>query len=216
MKTVEDFLQARALSSSSECKTLNDSLSPIASETESRLARIWAEVLRRQVVGLNDDFFDLGGNSLLAVNLFAKIESQLGIRLPLTSIYRGATVVNLARLLDTRGSHSPVVLIRRGGDGLPLFLVHDADGETMLYRGLAHYLDPEHTVYGLQPCSAANHPIVHTRLEEMAAFHIGNIRKIQAHGPYLLGGLCAGGLIAFEMALQLQCGGRTSRLGGTV
>ena len=193
-----------AMRNSSECKTLNDSSTPPASETESRLARIWADVLHREVVGINDDYFDLGGNSLLAVNLFAKIESQLGIKLPLSSLIEAPTVVELARLLDARGSHNPVVLIRKGGDGLPLFLIHDADGETMLYRGLAHHLDSAHTVYGLHPYSKANHPILHTCFEEMAEFHIGNIRKIQAHGPYLLGGLCAGGLIAFEMARQLQ------------
>lgn len=144
---------------------MNDSSTPPASETESRLARIWADVLHREVVGINDDYFDLGGNSLLAVNLFAKIESQLGIKLPLSSLIEAPTVVELARLLDARGSHNPVVLIRKGGDGLPLFLIHDADGETMLYRGLAHHLDSAHTVYGLHPYSKANHPILHTCFE---------------------------------------------------
>lgn len=74
----------------------------------------------------------------------------------------------------------------------------------MLYRSLALLLDPELTVYGLKPFSKANYPILHTRIEEMAAFHIGTMRSVQARGPYLLGGLCAGGLIAFEMARQLQ------------
>ncbi len=87
--------------------------------------------------------------------------------------------------------------------------MHDADGETMLYRSLAHALDPQHTVYGLQPYSNKNHPILHTRFEEMAEVHIGTIRTIQSRGPYLLGGLCAGGLIAFEIARQLQRAGET-------
>jgi thioesterase domain-containing protein/malonyl CoA-acyl carrier protein transacylase/acyl carrier protein len=187
-----------------EPKMLNEPLAPTASETETKLARLWADVLNREIVGINDDYFDLGGNSLLAVNLFARIESQFGTRLPLTSLIEAPTVAQLARVLDTRGSHNPVVLLRKGEDSSPLFLIHDADGETMLYRGLALRLDPAHTVYGLQPRSEANQPILHTSFEEMAKFHISNIRRIQPHGPYLLGGLCAGGLIAFEVARQLQ------------
>ena len=178
-----------------------------ASETATKLARLWAELLQIDVVGINDNYFELGGNSLLAVNLCAKIERQFGVKLPLTSLIEAPTVAELARLLDTRGSHNPVVLLRKGGDRPPLFLVHDADGETMLYRGLAMHLDPQHTVYGLQPFSRPNHPILHTCFEEMAEFHISNIRQIQPHGPYLLGGLCAGGLIAFEVARQFEQAG---------
>ena len=179
----------------------------MASETEDQLALLWAELLQREVVGRDDDYFELGGNSLLAVNLFARIERQFATKLPLTSLIEAPTVAQFAQLLEARGSHNPVVLIRKGGDDVPVFLIHDADGETMLYRGLAQLLDPRHTVYGLQPYSKKFHPILHTRFEEMAEFHIGNIRKIQPRGPYLLGGLCAGGLIAFEMARQLHRSG---------
>ena len=173
-------------------------------ETETNLARLWAGVLKLDDVGIHDDYFALGGNSLLAVKLMAQIKTQFGTRLPLTSIIEAPTVAQLASLLHTQGSHSPVVLIRDGGNKPPLFLVHDADGETMLYRSLALHLDQARAIYGLQPFSSAQHPLLHTRIEEMAAFHIASIRKIQPRGCYLLGGLCAGGLIAFEMARQLE------------
>jgi thioesterase domain-containing protein len=97
-----------------------------------------------------------------------------------------------------------LVLIRKGGARAPLFLVHDGDGETMLYLNLARRLDASRCVYGLQPPSRADCPIVRTRTAEMAAYHIGKIRSIQPHGPYLVGGICAGGVIAFEIARQLQ------------
>ena len=97
-----------------------------------------------------------------------------------------------------------LVLIREGGNGPPLFLVHDGDGETMLYRNLAMRLKAEHAVYGLQPCSRPGLSMAHSRIAEMAAYHVGKIRSVQPHGPYLLGGMCAGGVIAFEMARQLQ------------
>ena len=180
-----------------------------ATETETKLAKLWAELLQRESVDIDDDYFALGGNSLLAVNLFVRIENQFGVKLPLTSILEAPTVAQFARLLETQGSHNPVVLIREGGNKLPIFLVHDADGETMLYRSLALHIDFDHAVYGLQPFSKANHPILHTRIEEMAAYHIRTLRTIQPHGPYLLGGLCAGGLISYEMARQLEQDGES-------
>jgi thioesterase domain-containing protein len=96
------------------------------------------------------------------------------------------------------------VLIREGGDRPALFLVHDGDGETMLYRNLALRLKTDHAVYGLQPYSWQDVPMGHSRIAEMAAYHVGKIRSVQPHGPYLLGGMCAGGVIAFEIARQLQ------------
>ncbi len=173
-------------------------------ETEVVLANLWADLLRYEVVGIHDNYFELGGTSLMAVDLFTRVENQLGVKLPLTSLIEAPTVAELARLLNAPGSRDSLVLIREGGDRLPLFLVHDGDGETMLYRNLAFGLDPGHPVYGLQPYSHADHPILHTRLGEMAAYHIGKIQSVQPHGPYLLGGMCAGGVIAFEIARQLQ------------
>jgi thioesterase domain-containing protein len=97
-----------------------------------------------------------------------------------------------------------LVLIRKGGENPPLFLVHDGLGETMPYLSLARRLEKDQAVYGLQPCVRRNAPIVHTRTAEMAAYHIDKIRSVQPHGPYLLGGFCVGGVIAFEIARQLQ------------
>ena len=155
--------------------------------------------------GIHDDYFELGGTSLKAVDLFTRIEDQFGVKLPLTSLIEAPTVAQLARLVEkTPGSRDSLVLIRAGGNKPPLFLVHDGDGETMLYRNLALRLDLDHSVYGLQPYSRENHPILHTRISEMAAYHIGKMQTVQPHGPYLVGGMCAGGVIAFEIARQLQ------------
>jgi thioesterase domain-containing protein len=113
-------------------------------------------------------------------------------------------VEKLALLVAGNQMRDSLVQIRAGGDKPPLFLVHDGDGETMLYRGLALLLSPEHAVFGLQPHFGENAPIVHTRIPEMAAYHIEKIRSAQPRGPYFLGGMCAGGVIAFEIARQLQ------------
>jgi thioesterase domain-containing protein/acyl carrier protein len=176
-------------------------------ETEQALAEIWADLLRLEPVGAHDNFFNLGGTSLLAVDLFTQIERRFGKKLPLTSLIQAPVLNQLASLLTDSTSRDSLVLIREGGDKPPLFLVHDGDGETMLYRNLALLLKPEHAVYGLQPHSLENVPITHTRIDEMAAYHIERIRSVQPQGPYLVGGMCAGGVIAFEVARQLQIQG---------
>ena len=94
--------------------------------------------------------------------------------------------------------------IRKGGNKPAVFLVHDGDGETMLYRNLALRLDPDHPIYGLQPHGHSKYPILHTRIEQMAAYHVDKMRKVQPHGPYFVGGMCAGGVIAYEIARRLQ------------
>jgi FkbH-like protein len=178
----------------------------VASRTkiEGVLAELWASLLRFESVGINDDFFELGGTSLLAVDLFVQIDRQLGQRLPLTTLIEAPTIEQLARLVGGDASRDSLVMIREGGERLPIFLVHDGDGETMLYRNLALSLKRGHAVYGLQPNARQNIPLAQTRISEMAAHHIEKLRSIQPHGPYLLGGMCAGGVIAYEIARQLQ------------
>jgi thioesterase domain-containing protein len=97
-----------------------------------------------------------------------------------------------------------VVLIREGGSDPPLFLVHDCDGGTLPYLNLACHLHGNRSIYGLLPKSRQNTPILHTRTTDMAAYHCAKIRSIQPQGPYMLGGFCVGGVVAFEIALQLQ------------
>jgi thioesterase domain-containing protein len=97
----------------------------------------------------------------------------------------------------------------KGGDGSNLFLVHDVDGETLLYLSLARHLPADVAVFGLEPRRIAGVPFAHATIEEMAAFHLEAVRRKQPHGPYLLGGLCAGGVIAYEMAAQLLAAGES-------
>ena len=173
-------------------------------EVEQVLADLWGSLLGLEQVGIHDDFFELGGTSLRAVDLFVQINQRFGRRLPLTSVIEAPTIERFARLIASGEPRDSLVLIREGGDKPPLFLVHDGDGETMLYRNLAILLKRDHAIYGLQPCSRQNVPLAQTRISEMAALHVARIRSIQRRGPYLLGGMCAGGVIAFEIACQLQ------------
>jgi FkbH-like protein len=173
-------------------------------KVEAELTGIWSELLHLESVGIDDNYFDLGGTSLLAVDLFARIEKLLGKKLPLSSLIEAPTIERLASLVIGTAARDSLELIRAGGDRPPLFLVHDGDGETMLYRNLAMDLSSDHRVYGLRPHSRPDTPMAHTRIAEMATFHIDKMRSVQPHGPYLIGGMCAGGVIAFEIARQLQ------------
>jgi len=175
------------------------------SETETKLAQIWQNILGISFIGIYDNFFDMGGHSLLVLELFSTIEEQFGQKFPVSTLLQAPTIAQLAAVVDgTQPDEAgSVVLLKAGTQKTPLFLIHDGDGEILLYRNLANYL-PEQTVYGVQPHSQVNYPMLHTRIEDMASYYVEQIQSVQPQGPYLLGGLCAGGILAFEVARQLQ------------
>ena len=182
---------------------------PARNESEQQLVEIWQAILGIEPIGVQNDFFELGGDSLLAVQMFADVEKQFGRSLPLSTLLSAPTIEQLAAILQADQTHvqDSLVLLKRGKAGSakpPVFLIHDGDGETLLYRSLAYAIDPEITVYGIQPYSANGCPICHTRISDVAEYYIRKIRQVQPQGPYLLGGMCVGGILAFEIALRLQ------------
>lgn len=176
-------------------------------ETEERLARIWCAALRLDRVSCKANFFELGGQSITAVSLFAKIEQEFGKKLPLATLFTSPTVELLAKALKgerTNNSWSPLVPISPKGSKPPLFLVHGAGGNVLLYRSLAEHLAPEFPLYGLQSkgLDGEIEPL-HT-IEEMAACYVKEVRTVRPRGPYFLGGYCLGGTVAYEMAQILR------------
>jgi thioesterase domain-containing protein len=165
------------------------------------------------------------------------LKKKIGKALPLTALLEAPTVETLAALINPgeKGSApveastdesaaapaaSPVIRsatlvpVRPASGKPPLFFVHDGMGETLLYRNLALKLEPGHPVYGIQPEINARGEYAQTTIRDWAATHIRTLRRVQPQGPYLIAGLCAGGVIAMEMARQLQeAGERTSYVG---
>jgi thioesterase domain-containing protein/acyl carrier protein len=186
-----------------------DSMAP-RDELEARLARIWEDTLGTRPVGVRDNFFALGGDSLLALQLQNRIEDATGRRFPPAALLHAPTVGQLAAILRQEGGASPwtsLVPINPRGTGIPLFCVHGAAGTVFLYRHLARHLGSEQPVYGLQAVGLDVNRPCDTRIEDMAARYIAEIRSVQPRGPYALAGICFGGLVAFEMAQQLHCQG---------
>lgn len=193
-------------------RTVDKPFIPARTTTEEHLTALWGEVLSVHPIGVTDNYFDLGGTSLQAVELFAKIERYFRKKLPLTSLLEAPTIATLAELIDAdvkASIESPkgscvIPLNVASGAAASLFLIHPGGGDVLLYRNLAQRLQPIASVYGIKPCSRNGYSIVHTTIAEMAAYYIEEMRAIQPEGPYLIGGFCAGGAVAFEMALQLQ------------
>jgi pimeloyl-ACP methyl ester carboxylesterase len=178
---------------------------------ESRLVKLWEAVLDKRPVGIEDDFFELGGTSLLAARLFAQIEEDFKLSIPLVTLVQAPTIKKLAKVIHLPGSpnawHS-LVTIQPGGARPPLFCIHGESGNLLMYRSLARHLGPDQPIYGLQPQGLDGKQVPLARIEDMAARYIGEIQVIQPEGPYFLAGYCMGGTIAFEMAQQLSGQGR--------
>jgi surfactin synthase thioesterase subunit/acyl carrier protein len=176
--------------------------------TEQALAEIWAEVLGLDKIGIHDDFFDLGGHSLLAVRLVSKIEAKMGQSITLIELFQGRTIEHIARIVGEDHSGEPssaFVAIQPNGSNPPVF----AGGSHPRYVDIARRLGPNQPfyrldVYGLQSERLVEGQKAYGRVEDMAAHFIEELRAVQPKGPYYLIGGCEGGLVAFEIALQLQ------------
>jgi amino acid adenylation domain-containing protein len=180
------------------------------SELESRLVGVWEEVLQPRPIGIRDDFFELGGHSLLAVQVAAAIERMLGRSLSPGLLFEAPTIamlssrISAASSCDIRGTLVPLIQGRRGA---PLFLVHHVSGDITAYRDLVRYLGEERSVYGVRVPELDSNGKPLDSVEAMASRYVEEIRELQPHGPYLIGGHSAGAHIAFEMAQQLCCAG---------
>jgi amino acid adenylation domain-containing protein len=182
-------------------------LVPFRTTTEQQLARIFEQILDVEPVGASDSFFELGGDSLLAVRLFSEIEKAFGRNLPITTVFQAPTVEQLANLIMQEPSPSEwssIVALQPEGAAPPFFCVHSQVSNILSYRQLAGLLGRDQPFYGLQPHALDGQSQPRSRVEDMAADYIREIRKIQPEGPYYLGGKCFGGIVALEMAQQLR------------
>jgi len=195
---------------------------------EKQLAALWQDVLGVDRVGTADDFFQLGGQSLVAVRLLARMKKVWGIDLPLATFFEAPTVEHLAAVVQaelgtdgepTDGAAAPparrparrgwstLVPIQPRGPRLPLYCAAGQGGNAMNLRHLAVHLGDDQPFYGLQARGVDGRQQPHETVAEMAAEYLADIRRFQEHGPYLIGGYSGGGTVAFEMAHQIEAMG---------
>lgn len=202
--------------------------------TESAIAAIWAEVMDQESIDVHDHFYDLGGESLQALRIMARVRKTFRVDVDLQSLLDAPTVAELAQTIEERlrttagagqveeTSHvgdrdragSSLVPIQSGDGHPPVFFVPGgigADGEFFVYARLAHHVGPEYAFYGFKPRSADGKEPAQASVEEMAADYVEEIRSRQPDGPYVLIGDCAGGIVAYEIAQQLR--GQGQRIG---
>jgi thioesterase domain-containing protein len=177
-----------------------------------QLVQIWEELLNIRPIGIRDDFFALGGHSFLAVRLMARTEQVCGKKLPLSTLFAGATIEHLANVLQAENqvgtTRTPITPVQVGGTKRPFFFLHgDWQGKGLYCLKLAETLGEDQPFYVLETYRYHDLPALPT-LEEVAAAHITAIRAIQPEGPYTLGGWCNGALFAYEMAQQLRTAGQ--------
>ena len=178
---------------------------------EEKMLDIWQEALGRKGIGVTDNFFDIGGHSLLAARMMTENESQFKVPIPLVTLLEKPTIRELAETITSAGwkpSWKSVVGLKSGGSQPPLFLIHAVGGDILSYRRLVVYLqDSDRPIYGVRSQGLGGVVEPFRRVEDMAAFYLKEIREIQPNGPYYLGGYSFGGTVAYEMAQQLAAAG---------
>ncbi|MBX2869985.1 MAG: hypothetical protein KTR18_15000, partial [Acidiferrobacterales bacterium] len=191
-------------------------------DIERTLVGIWEELLGVDKVGVQDSFFDLGGHSLVAVRLFAKVKQSFSLDFPISVLFEAPTIESCANLIreeigdlsqaEDTSRKSPetryryLVPMHSGEDGnqTPFFLVAGMFGNVLNLRHLAHLIGTDRQFYGLQARGLYGDQQPHATFEEMARDYIVELRSVQPHGPYMLGGFSGGGITAYEMARQLR------------
>ncbi|HZD30063.1 MAG TPA: amino acid adenylation domain-containing protein [Candidatus Angelobacter sp.] len=184
-------------------------------EIERKLVLLWEETLGLSPLSVTSNFFDLGGRSVLAAQLFTRVLRTFGKELPLSTLFHSPTVEQLAKLLqpsNSDGEYRTLVTIQPSGTKPPFFCIHGGAGSTLFLHRLARALGPDYPFYGVEPEGMDGKRFQRPTVEQMAEHYLAEIKRVQPVGPYFLGGYCFGGLVAFEIAQLLHKRGEQAAL----
>jgi amino acid adenylation domain-containing protein len=180
-------------------------------ETERALTKIWQDMFDIEEIGLHDNFFEMGGHSLMAIKMFAAVEKRFGKKPPLAVLFESGTIKTLAESIAEslwEDSDPSLVPIQPNGTRPPLYCFHAGGGNVLFYSDLAKRMGSDQPMYGLQARRSGNRQLAHDTVEDMAAYYLAEITRFQPNGPYYLCGSSFGGLLAFEAAQILHRSGK--------
>ncbi len=190
---------------------------PPGTTTEKQIAAIWQQVLSVKEISINDNFFDLGGQSLLAVQMLAEVEALFNRKVNINTIFKHNTIASFAAFLEKETPQEvfrSVVPIKTEGSKIPLYIIHGDGYNFSNFRNLADCMDKEQPVYAIQPLGLDGKSETFDKMEELAAHYISEITKHYPSGPYALAGYSFGGYVAVEMKKQLETAGKEVSLLG--
>lgn len=206
-----DAVEQAARAASTVERTATTAYRAPRTRLEAELATALAEILGIERVGIDDNFFEIGVHSLLAVQFVARIRSQYGIALPIRALFERPRLAELVELVAQQGGgasgYAAVVPLQTGEGSPPLFCVHPANGDAVSFMRLAKALGPSQPVYAFEAMGLAPNEPMAGSVEEMAAAYLDEMRRVQPKGPYHLIGWSFGGVIAYEMAHRLRQAG---------
>ncbi|HUD56687.1 MAG TPA: SDR family NAD(P)-dependent oxidoreductase [Terracidiphilus sp.] len=216
---LDEVASATASTSPQPAPSVSPDLASGGEGIDETLAAWWQDLLGIDQVALDDDFFDLGGHSLIGVRLFAKIKKKYQVDLELAVLFEARTVRHLAEVIAKKKqtaheqpkTWSSLVPIQTNGSRVPLFCIHAIGGDVLFYQPLSSALGPDQPFYAFQSPLVAGE-VRETTLEELASIYVKELRAFYPNGPYLLLGASLGGHIVFEMARQLSAQGAEPRL----
>lgn len=205
--TLNGKIDRKTLLENSLVKTSNVAYTAPRNKTEQLVAEIWQRCLGLNQVDIFTNFFELGGHSLIAVKVMVDLEKETGKNYPLSSLLEYSTVEQLAKFIDSDSdlsNWSSLTPIKTDGKKDPLYVIHGADHNVLIFETLSRTLDKEQPVYGLQAKGLNGIDEPHDDVKKMAAHYVSEILEANPTGPYTIAGYSFGGIIAFEMAKILK------------
>ncbi|MGM8363564.1 non-ribosomal peptide synthetase [Flavobacterium sp. ARAG 55.4] len=213
-RTLNDKVDRKGLLEYKSDAEINENYTAPRTDEEKMVAEIWQESLKKERIDIFSNFFEMGGHSIMAVNVMVEIEKKTGIRIPLSALFQHSTVEKFAKLinLESQISSDYLVPLKPNGTKTPLFIVHGSGLNILNFAHVINHFDEDQPVYGFQGVSSNGYNNWFESIEDMASRYIESIMEVNPKGPYAIAGFSFGGIVAFEIARQLKNQGKTVSL----
>lgn len=208
-------IDRKALPDHQEAQEARKILLEPATETEKMLTVIWKDCINISECGIDDNFFALGGHSLMAVQILSKIEKKIGKKMQLAVLFKHPDIRSLAAFIEVENKeiiYKSLVAIKPSGSKTPLYIIHGEGLNVLNFSSLAEYMDEERPIFGLQARALNGEDAPEGTIQQIAAYYLGEILQHNSDGPYLIAGYSFGGYVAVEIEKQMEAMGKTIQM----